>query len=96
MKVIFRSAAEHDLDRIFEWIAKDDPRTAHSIVDRIIERISLLELDALAHMGRLGLVRGTRELLEYPYIIVYQVFEERGEIAVLAILHGSRDRQGRK
>jgi plasmid stabilization system protein ParE len=44
-------------------------------------------------MGRPGLDRGTRELIEYPYIIVYEVHEERGDIAVLAIVHGAQDRE---
>jgi hypothetical protein len=27
-------------------------------------------------MGRSGLIEGTRELLEWPYIIVYKVYED--------------------
>lgn len=49
----------------------------------------------LANMGRLGLVEGTRELLEYPYIIVYKVYEERDEIVVISIVHGAQDRTHR-
>jgi toxin ParE1/3/4 len=44
-------------------------------------------------MGRPGLVAGTRELIEYPYIIVYEVDGDRREILVLTILHGARDRE---
>lgn len=43
-------------------------------------------------MGRPGLVAGTRELIEYPYIIVYMVEERAREIVVLAIMHGAQDR----
>ena len=46
----------------------------------------------MTHMGRPGLVEGTRELVEAPYIIVYKVFEDRGEIVVLSVVHGARDR----
>jgi plasmid stabilization system protein ParE len=59
---------------------------------RIRDRIALLEIDALAHMGRPGIVAGTRELIEYPYIIVYPVDEGGREILVLAILHGAQER----
>ena len=52
-----------------------------------------LELPALSHMGRPGLVEDTRELLEWPYIIVYKVFEYREEIIVLSVVHGARDRE---
>jgi addiction module RelE/StbE family toxin len=92
MKVVVHQDAEDDLDRIFVWIAKDNPSAAADMVARIRDRISLLELDSLAHMGRPGAVAGTRELIEYPYIIVYQVEEERAELAVVAIFHGAQDR----
>jgi plasmid stabilization system protein ParE len=51
MKVIIREAAEDDLDRIFAWIAKDNPRAAADMVSRIRDRITRLELDPLAQMG---------------------------------------------
>jgi toxin ParE1/3/4 len=92
MRVFVRASAEDDLDRIFAWIAKDNPRAASGMVARIRDRINLLELDALAHLGRPGLVTGTRELVEYPYIIVYAVDDERREIVVLTIVHGAQDR----
>lgn len=94
MKVIVREAAEDDIDRIFGWIAKDNPRAAAEMVARIRERINQLDLESLAHMGRPGLVEDTRELVEYPYIIVYQVIDERREVVVLSVLHGARDREG--
>jgi plasmid stabilization system protein ParE len=47
------------------------------------------------NMGRPGLVEGTRELLEWPYIIVYTINEERDEIVIVSVMHGARDRQGR-
>jgi toxin ParE1/3/4 len=44
-------------------------------------------------MGRPGLDPGTRELVEPPYIIVYEVHEARGEIEVLYIVHGAQNRE---
>lgn len=92
MKVVVRQDAEDDLARIFSWIFEENPSAAADMVARIRDRISLLELDSLAHMGRPGAVSGTRELIEYPYIIVYQVDEERAEVAIIAIFHGAQDR----
>ena len=63
------------------------------MVARIRDRISFLELDSLSHMGRPGLDPGTRELIEFPYIIIYEVHPDRDEIEVLAIMHGARDRE---
>ena len=48
----------------------------------------------LTYMGRPGLVEGTRELLEWPYIIVYKVFEDREEVVIVSIVHGAQDRRG--
>jgi plasmid stabilization system protein ParE len=55
MKVIIRESAEDDLDRIFAWIAKDNPAAAADMVAQIRDRINLLEIDSLAHIGRPGL-----------------------------------------
>lgn len=46
----------------------------------------------LADTGRPGLVAGTRELIEFPYIIVYRVDEARDTITVIAVVHGARER----
>jgi toxin ParE1/3/4 len=94
MKVIIRESAEADLDRIAEWIAQDSRSAAVRMVKAIRDRIGFLETDELAHMGRPGLVEGTRELLEYPYIIVYQMRDDGREVVVLSIVHGARDREG--
>jgi toxin ParE1/3/4 len=51
-----------------------------------------LEFDALAGMGRPGRDKGTRELIEYPYIIVYEIDGRQHSASVLAIVHGARDR----
>jgi plasmid stabilization system protein ParE len=95
MKVIVREQAEDDIDKIFQWIAKDNPRAAAAMISRIRDRINGLELDSLAHMGRFGFVEGTLELVESPYLIIYRVDDARREVNVLAILHGARDREGR-
>ena len=92
MKVTFDPDARAELDRIFAWIAKDNPRAARDMVARIEAKVMSLATPELTHMGRPGLVEGTRELLEWPYIIVYKVFDERDEIVILSIVHGARDR----
>lgn len=93
MKIIVREAAAGDLDEILDWISRDSPRSATELVRRILARIDRLAIPGLAHMGRPGLVEGTRELVEPPYIIIYMVDEPADEISVLAIVHGARDRK---
>jgi plasmid stabilization system protein ParE len=43
MKVIIRDAAFADLQGISAWIAKDNPRAARSVVERILDARSGLE-----------------------------------------------------
>jgi toxin ParE1/3/4 len=93
MKIIVHESAARDLDGILDWISKDSPGAATELVRRIQLRINRLAVAGLAHMGRPGLVEGTRELLEKPYIIVYSVDEAAGAIEVIAIVHGAQDRQ---
>jgi toxin ParE1/3/4 len=93
MKVSFDPAARDELDRIYTWIAKDDPRAASEMIDRIEAKVMRLADPTLMHMGRPGLVEGTRELLEWPYIIVYEVDEHSAEIVVVSVVHGARERE---
>jgi toxin ParE1/3/4 len=93
MKVVVREKAEDDLDSIFQWIARDNPRAAAQMIGRIRDRINALELDSLAHMGRKGFVEGTLELVEYPYLVVYQVDDSRHEVDIVAIVHGAWNRE---
>jgi len=96
MKVFVRAAAEEDLDRIYAWIAQDNPVVAARMVTKIRDRISFLEIDSLAKMRRPGRDPGTRELIEYPHIIVYEVHEDRGEVEVLSIVRGAQDRPSKE
>ena len=90
MRVTFDPAARDDLDRIVRWIAKDNPRAAYALIERIEAKVNRLTSPELVHMGRPGLIEGTRELVEPPYIIVYTVFEATGEIVVISVVHGAQ------
>jgi len=72
---------------------KTSPVLQSKIIARIEAKVMRLEVPELTNMGRAGLVDGTRELLEWPYIIVYRVYEERDEIVVLSVVHGAQDRE---
>lgn len=93
MKVIVRARAADDLIDIFHFIAAENPQAAADVVRRIRQRIHRLAAPGLAHMGRPGRVVGTRELVEAPYLIVYEVQEDRDELVVLGIFHGAQNRR---
>ncbi len=90
MRLLIRPEADADLDRIFEWIAKDNPRAAKDVIRRIRAKLDLLATTGFAEIGRRGRDPGTRELIVSPYIIVYEVHKERGELVVLGVFHGAR------
>ncbi len=92
MKVLIRPEADRDLDGIFEWIAKDNPRAAVEAIRRIRLKIELLATTGFAEIGRRGREHGTRELIAAPYIIVYEVHKARDELIVLGIFHGAMKR----
>jgi len=96
MKVTFEPAARDELNAIFAWIARDNPRAAFETIERIEEKVMRLATPGLTQMGRPGLVEGTRELLEWPYVIVYKIDEHRDEIVIVSVVHGARDREGRE
>ena len=64
MKVTFEPAARDELDQIFGWIAKDNPRAAIAMIVRIETKVMQLANPELVNMGRPGVVEGTRELIE--------------------------------
>ena len=90
MRVVFDDEALDDLQRISKWIAKDNPRAADALVARIFAKAERLSAPELSHMGRPGLIEGTRELLEGPYIIVYKALDDK--IVILTVVHGARKR----
>ena len=87
-----RGAAYADLEQIFAWIAKDNPRAAREIVSQIFESIERLEI--VPEIGRVGKARGTREWVVrgLPYIVVYAVDKTRNLTVVIGVMHTARDR----
>lgn len=92
MKVTFEHAARDELDQIYTWIAQHNPRAASRLIARIEQKVMQLGVPGLSDMGRPGLAPGTRELLEWPYIIVYKI--TASDIVIVSVVHGARDRKG--
>jgi plasmid stabilization system protein ParE len=92
MKIVVRARADEDLDRIYDWIAQDNPQAARDVIRRIRAKIGKLAETGFPEMGRPGIEPGTRELIEAPYIIIYEFHVDRDEVVILAIFHGAQDR----
>lgn len=91
MKLVFDDHAVRDLEGIYDWIKQDSPRAAKAVVDRIFASTELLA--SFPSMGRPGQEEGTREWVvpRLPYIVVYELNVEEGEVVVIAVFHGAQD-----
>lgn len=85
--VFWTEMALQDLDDIGTYIALDSPRSAESVVRRIVETIAALAYQP--RMGRIGRDETTREIVVRgtPYIAVYRL---RERIEIISIFHSSR------
>ncbi|HEY5047607.1 MAG TPA: type II toxin-antitoxin system RelE/ParE family toxin [Rhizomicrobium sp.] len=88
MNIEWHPLARIDLAELVEYIANDDPGAAYRVHEEILDQVALLA--AHPGMGRIGRVRGSRELVvaRTPYITAYRV--SASTITVLRILHGAR------
>jgi plasmid stabilization system protein ParE len=74
---------------------QDSPKAAKAVVERILASTELLA--SFPYMGRAGRDEGTREWVvpRLPYVVVYEVLEEHGEVIVIAVFHGAQDWEAR-
>ena len=86
-QIRWATEAADQLEAAVKQIQQDNPAAARNVAQAIIDRIE--QLAALPGLGRPGEVRGTRELVSPPYVVVYRSTEEIVEI--LHIWHGAQD-----
>lgn len=79
--------ASDQLEAAFKHIQQDNPTAARKVAHAVIERIE--QLATFPGLGRPGEVKGTRELVSPPYVVVYRSTEEI--IEILYIWHGAQD-----
>ncbi|MGA3373979.1 MAG: type II toxin-antitoxin system RelE/ParE family toxin [Terracidiphilus sp.] len=90
MEVRWSIPAAEDLERICEWIERDNPEAARRVARTIYNRCARLKNSP--HLGRASSrMAGRRELTfaPWPYIVVYQVTPNAIEIS--RIFHGAQD-----
>ena len=89
MRLEWSPHAFADLKTISEYVEQDRSQaTAKRITRAIYDAIQSLR--TTPHRGRHGRIEGTREMVvtSLPYIVVYQVFDER--LLILNIVHGAQ------
>jgi addiction module RelE/StbE family toxin len=89
MRVEWTRSAIADLAGIYEYIAKDSPRYALTVVDRLTKRTTQIGLfpysgESVPEYSNPQI----REVIEYSYRLIYLV--DADVIFVLTVVHGAR------
>ena len=90
-KVFWSEDALTDLQKIFEFIARDNVQNAHLVADRIEHLIALL---AEVPFGKQGRMINTYEAIvpKTPFIIAYQLAKDNS-LNIARVIHGARNWQ---
>jgi toxin ParE1/3/4 len=88
MKVKWLRQALRNIEKIHEYISRDNPEAAQELVRKI--QMASERLVEFPQMGRVGRVVDTRELVipQTPYLVIYRLHGDAVEI--LRVLHGAR------
>jgi len=86
-QIRWTTEAANQLETTVKHIQQDNPAAARNVAQAVIDSIE--QLASFPGLGRPGEVKGTRELVSPPYVVVYRSTEEIVEI--LRIWHGAQD-----
>lgn len=88
MRIRWTEPAAQALERIQDYITKENPRAAFEVAQRI--RVAVSQLAEHPKIGRTGRIRGTYELVmhDIPYIVPYRI--KKKEVQILSVYHTSR------
>jgi toxin ParE1/3/4 len=82
--------ARHDLERVRDWIARDNPERANSYVEELIDACEgLAEFPNRFPLARFRSRRPIRQRPYGNYLILYEVAADHVEI--VGVVHGARD-----
>lgn len=86
-QIRWTTEASDQLEVAVKRTQQDNPTAAQNVAQAVIDRVEQLAI--FPGLGRPGEVKGTRELVSPPYVVVYRSVEEIVEI--LHIWHGAQD-----
>ncbi len=86
-QIRWTAEASDQLEAAVKRIQQDNPSAARNVAQSVFDGIE--QVATFPGIGRPGEVKGTRELVISPYVVVYRSTEEIVEI--LHIWHGAQD-----
>ena len=92
MNLRFTPQALADIAEIADFIRAENPQAAEKVRASILE--SLRSLSLFPRAGRPQSVESVRKLVtrKYRYLVYYFADDIRGEVVILAVQHGARER----
>lgn len=85
----WKPKAREDRARIMDCIAQDNPAAALDLDELVEQKAETLQLNPT--IGRIGRVKGTRELVAHPnYILIYRIVGK--VVEVLRVKHAAQKR----
>ena len=95
MKVFWTEAALAQLQAIYDYISHTSSDYALRMIDRLTKRsIQIAEFPYSGRMVPEYKLNEIREVLEWPYRIIYLIKAEGSQVEVLAVVHGARSHPG--
>jgi addiction module RelE/StbE family toxin len=88
MRIRWTERAIADLTAVRDYISKDSPDAAARVAAKLLAATHRLE--QFPQSGRMGRLKGTRELVVHglPYVVPYRVVDDM--ILILSVIHTSR------
>ena len=88
MKIFWTAAAREDLQAIRAWLDERNQAAAGRVIREIRETVAALQTQSM--LGRIGQIKGTRELViqHFPYLVIYEILP--AGIRVLSVFHTAR------
>jgi plasmid stabilization system protein ParE len=93
MKVRFTAVALSEYDAVLDYIRSRSPGGARSVQRRLDKVIS--DLERFPYIGTMIVQPANVRMLvatPYPFLVYYRVNEADGEVVILDVRHGARER----
>jgi toxin ParE1/3/4 len=90
-RLVIAPAAQHDLQTIRDYIAKDDRGAARRIVLRLRDMVRMLAGALAIGHARPEISADIRSFVVNRYVLFYGPLDGAGGIELVRVLHGARD-----
>jgi plasmid stabilization system protein ParE len=95
MRIVWTEPAETDLDKLFDYIARDAPIYAEQFIDRILDAVvKLAELPRVDRQVPEANADHIRELITQSQRVIYAIDADQDIIHIPALVHVRQDLQG--